>query len=213
MCFSLQASVTAGLLLSVIGTYCLTQVRSRMSIPFASIPLLFGIQQYIEGIVWATFMYNLPHGINILATYAFLCFALIIWPLYIPLSLWSIEAQKNLQRILLVVFFLGATLSTFFTATLIISGARSEIFENHIAYTSPALMHYNQIYILLYYCLCTLIPFFISSHAHMALLGTVITLSLLATIWLWCTALTSVWCFFAALISSYIAYIITKQNL
>jgi len=48
MCFSATASFVAGTSLSAI------------ELPFAMIPLLFGIQQLVEGIIWLTFRYDAP---------------------------------------------------------------------------------------------------------------------------------------------------------
>ena len=49
MCFSAPASFIAGTALSVIGVAALKRTESKSEIPFALIPLLFGIQQLIEG--------------------------------------------------------------------------------------------------------------------------------------------------------------------
>ena len=49
MCFSATASFTVGVVLSVIGVVTIKMTRRKEEIPFAMIPLLFGIQQFIEG--------------------------------------------------------------------------------------------------------------------------------------------------------------------
>lgn len=51
MCFSASASFIAGASLSAIGVATLRRVESKKEIPFATIPLLFGIQQLIEGVI------------------------------------------------------------------------------------------------------------------------------------------------------------------
>ena len=55
MCFSAAASLAAGGTLSVVGGLTLAKVKNKSELPFASIPLLFGIQQAIEGAVWLSF--------------------------------------------------------------------------------------------------------------------------------------------------------------
>ena len=52
MCFSAATSFTAGTLLSVLGAVSLRHAQTRFEIPFAAIPLLFGMQQISEGVVW-----------------------------------------------------------------------------------------------------------------------------------------------------------------
>ena len=60
MCFSATASFVAGTTLSTIGVATITKVKQRSELPFALIPLLFGIQQFIEGIIWLTFSHDAP---------------------------------------------------------------------------------------------------------------------------------------------------------
>ena len=60
MCFSATASFVAGTSLSVIGVATLKHVKRKTEIPFAMIPLLFGIQQLTEGVIWLTFANDAP---------------------------------------------------------------------------------------------------------------------------------------------------------
>lgn len=60
MCFSATASFAAGAGLLVVGAITLRQARRRAEMPFAAIPLLFGIQQLIEGALWLTFPDKAP---------------------------------------------------------------------------------------------------------------------------------------------------------
>ena len=60
MCFSAPASFIAGTALTSIGVAALRQTKTGSEIPFAMIPLLFGVQQLIEGVIWLTFSYDAP---------------------------------------------------------------------------------------------------------------------------------------------------------
>jgi len=60
MCFSATASFVAGTSLSAIGVATIRKAERRSELPFAMIPLLFGIQQLVEGIIWLTFRYDAP---------------------------------------------------------------------------------------------------------------------------------------------------------
>ena len=51
MCFSATASFISGTTLCVIGVATLKQTKGSAEVPFALIPLLFGIQQLIEGVI------------------------------------------------------------------------------------------------------------------------------------------------------------------
>ena len=60
MCFSATASFTAGAGLLVIGAITIRLSRDRAELPFAAIPVLFGVQQLIEGALWLTFPDKAP---------------------------------------------------------------------------------------------------------------------------------------------------------
>ena len=55
MCFSVSPSFIASTSLSAIGVATLGTPEGATERPFAAIPLLFGIQQLTEGVIWATF--------------------------------------------------------------------------------------------------------------------------------------------------------------
>jgi hypothetical protein len=52
MCFSAGASFGASAVLGAIGIVTLTKAKTTDQIPFASIPLLFAVQQAVEGTLW-----------------------------------------------------------------------------------------------------------------------------------------------------------------
>jgi hypothetical protein len=62
------------------------------------------------------------------------------------------------------------------------------------------------------YVLPSVVPFFISTISRAKLMGTVLALSLVATFLAERQALTSVWCFFAAILSVLIVVSIGKDH-
>jgi len=98
MCFSAQASFTAGTLLSLAGLYNLSQVQNRGKksmnatqraalTAFAAVPLLFGLHQLSEGWVWL-------EPTNLLAIRLFAYTAWTFWPLYISSTCCWMEFQR-----------------------------------------------------------------------------------------------------------------------
>ena len=90
MCFSAPASFIAGTALSAIGLVALRNTRKRTEVPFAMIPLLFGIQQLIEGVIWLTFSYDAPI-LKETMTYVYSVFSHVLWPIYVPLAVGIME--------------------------------------------------------------------------------------------------------------------------
>ena len=84
MCFSATASFSAGAFLLGIGTLTLRSAMAAhqpWALPFAAIPLLFAIQQLIEGVIWLTFRVDAPL-LNSVLTHVYSFFSHVLWPVY-----------------------------------------------------------------------------------------------------------------------------------
>lgn len=66
MCFSATASFTAGTALSAVGGLTLRKSRGKAELPLALVPLMFGIQQLSEGVLWV----SLRNDLVLLQTWA-----------------------------------------------------------------------------------------------------------------------------------------------
>ena len=86
MCFSATASFGASIVLTGIGVASLKQVKEPAQYPFASIPLIFGVQQFFEGVVWIASTNSQWSGYQYPAAYGFLVIAQMVWPLLFPLA-------------------------------------------------------------------------------------------------------------------------------
>src|SRR5947209_19813275 len=106
MCFSAEASVTAGAALLPAGAYCLSAAARKQPrfLPLAALPLLFGVQQIAEGFVWHGLEHGHPAEVRS-AALVFLFFALAFWPFWIPLVSTAIEPRPARRRV-----FFGVTL-------------------------------------------------------------------------------------------------------
>src|SRR5438132_14411320 len=94
MCFSPEASFAVGALLIPAGLYCIRSAsrKDRRFLGFALLPLLFGVQQLCEGLVWVGLEHdNMPLAKG--AALLFLFFALFFWPFWVPFSVSFIEPR------------------------------------------------------------------------------------------------------------------------
>ena len=200
MCFSAQASFTASGLLSIIGLLTLKKTKYSKIYPLAIIPLLFGIQQALEGIVWITHGINTQSILNVMAMYGFLFFAFFFWPVWIPFALIKIESVAYRRNILYILLGVGLAISTGLIWSVIQHGVTSEIVCSHIKYAVeiPSTFHEWGAWV---YCLATILPFFISSKKLAWIFGSLLCLSVAITLYFYAAFFTSVWCFFAALLS------------
>lgn len=211
MCFSATASIGAGLVLTVVGVASIKKVTKPQECLFASIPLLFAVQQFAEGILWSA----LPSGDDTqlvkMSTAVFIIIAQIIWPVWVPLSILKTETKKTARKILTILIGLGFVVSLYLAWCFIKFGVKAEIDGYHIAYRQT----YPDIYIGLgeySYALATIFPPFLSRFKRMWFLGLAILVSYLFTKIMYDNYLISVWCFFAALISSTVYFVLSEIN-
>lgn len=210
MCFSATASFTAATVLTLIGAASIRTARKdRSLLALACIPLFFALQQAGEGLVWL----NLAHGFETftdIGKYIFMIFAYLVWPIWIPFALW--QAEKTTWRKNLIVFFLLAGLCWSGIQAYNLAGINpaAHIVNNSIQYTAN---YYSQTalrYLTLTYLLIVAIPAFVSSLRYIWFFGLFAILSAFFSLQYYRENFTSIWCFFAA-ISSMILYFIIKN--
>jgi len=195
MCFSAAASFAAGGALSAAGGLTIAQVRKKTDIPFASIPLLFGAQQAIEGAVWVSFGSPV---VNTVATYAYSMFSHVLWPIFVPVSVLLMETEPTRKMILSLFSLLGLAVGGYLLYFIIADPVTAHIVNNSIAYHSPHLYAYLTMAL---YLVATCGSCFVSSHRIINLFGVVLLISFSIAAWFFTETFFSVWCFFAAILS------------
>ncbi|MFT6921753.1 MAG: hypothetical protein ACJA1C_000750 [Crocinitomicaceae bacterium] len=211
MCFSATASFGAGVVLTVIGIASIKKAPQKSQIMFASIPLVFGVQQIAEGVLWVTLPNPDLLSTHKIATVTFLLFAQVIWPIWVPISVLLLEkrnARKTIQRILvgagiLVGVYLGYCLTTF--------NVETKIVGYHISYRQdyPVSLKY---FVILLYASSTIAPLFLSNIKRMWILGLSIAISYIIAVLLYEHYVLSVWCFFASIMSVSIYLLVGHKN-
>ena len=197
MCFSATASFISGTALCVIGVATLKQTKASAEIPFALFPLLFGIQQLTEGVIWLSFSYNIP-VLRQVMTYIYSLFSHLLWPIYVPFAIGIMEVVKWRKKALLVLLVLGVTVGLFLLYWITVGPLNAEIISHHVVYISP---HFYSVPVMILYFTATCVSCFFSSHGFIRLLGVLLVLSLIAAQIAHSIALVSIWCFFAAILS------------
>lgn len=211
MCFSAVASFGAGSVLCVAGVMTTQKVQSKVQLAFAVIPFLFGVQQFAEGFVWLSLTHQQYAHWQQTATYAFLFFAQVLWPVWVPFAALLFEDKQPQKNIIFYFFVLGFLLSATEIFYLSTYHTEARIYGHHIDY----LITYPKPFIIIsiiVYGVTTLIPCFISSFKKMRWFAIILASSLLFTTLIYRAWLLSVWCFFAAVLSLVIYYILRVHN-
>jgi len=207
MCFSAEASFAGGIIISAIGVATVTKVHKSSQLVFASIPLFFGVQQIMEGTLWLTIPLAEYADLQKISTYIFLIMADFLWPTMIPLSVLLMEEKPRRRKILKILLGMGVALSLYYAYCIISFTVTPQIMGYHILYntTFPRSLSMPAFIV---YLVVTITPLFISSIKRTHLMGILMFLSCLVTAIFFTQFLTSVWCFFAALLSVVIFWIL-----
>ncbi|MES2774382.1 MAG: DUF6629 family protein [Bacteroidota bacterium] len=211
MCFSATASFGAGIVLSVAGAVAISKSRTPAQRAFASIPLLFAVQQISEGFVWLGLSNDQFKGGLTVATFTFLIFAQIVWTLWIPFSLLLLEKDVRRKKILRVLLGTGVALSIYHAWGLMVHPITGEALDCHIFYHVEYLRPYR-LYSGFVYGVAAIVPCFFSSVKRMWWLGAAFLGSYIATQFIYTLHVISVWCFFAALLSMIVIFILHGMN-
>jgi len=195
MCFSPTASFIAGGALSVAGVYTLKHAEKDAQIPFAAIPLLFGLQQIVEGFVWVTF--DKPY-FHTAVTYAYVMFSHVLWPAFLPFAVWRLEPDARRKKWLAPFVFVGCVISATLFAYVLQGPVESMVVGRCIAYSVPLP---DVPFGLWAYVLATCGACFASSRKYVRVFGFTLFGSLGIAYWSYREAFYSVWCFFAAILS------------
>ena len=211
MCFSAGASFAGGIIISAIGVITIKKVHKPSQIVFACIPLFFGFQQIAEGVVWLTVPVPEYAGMQKIATYIFQTMALVIWPVMIPFSVLHMEKSKKKKKVLYMLLIVGAILSIYYSFCLLVFNVNPQIKGYHVQYNTNFPVLLTTIAFIIYLAV-TITPLFVSSIKRTHLMAILMTFSCLVTAIFFKQYLTSVWCFFAALISGVVFWILSDSR-
>ncbi len=198
MCFSATASFSAGVVLLGLGTLTLKSAKRPRELPFAAIPLLFAIQQLIEGVIWLTFSYEAPR-VNTVLTHVYSFFSHVLWPAYVPIAVFLIEPPGQRRHALLAFVAAGIAVGAYLLYILVAFPIASRPTGQHIEYVSP---HFFAAVVMTLYLLSTTVSPILSTHRMVKAFGVLAILSFGAVYYFYATWFISVWCFFAALLSA-----------
>jgi hypothetical protein len=205
MCFSAAASFVAsvGLTGLAIATYGVARKKDKILV---AIPVLFGIQQGFEGFQWLA----LNRGATLpWAGYGFLFFALIAWPVYVPVFVYMLD--KKARRHLMAFVGVGTVIALYFAWILATQRLHIQVRSDCISYRLDLPKWY---FVSPVYLMAILGSLLVSSRAIFRWFGGAIALMAVVAWWFYKVNFISVWCFFAAVVSSlFFLYVQRRRSL
>ncbi len=211
MCFSAPASFVGGAVIGGIGAAAQKKVIRPDQRLFALIPLLFALQQLAEGVLWVALGSGIWETLVPAATYIFLIPALVLWPVVVPLSAYLMETGQTRRKILAGLLLAGSAVGLFYIYCLLAFKVSAQIHGMHIMYAENFPKLWMNVFYPLY-VLATIAPLFVSSVRRMWVFGVLICIAYLVASLFFSQYLISVWCFFAAIISVVIYWILASSQ-
>ncbi|MFA6603366.1 MAG: DUF6629 family protein [Patescibacteria group bacterium] len=206
MCFSATASFAAAAGLGAVGVLTIREAKSASQLPLAAMPLLFGVQQAVEGVVWLS---SGSPWLQTGAAFVYIMFSHVLWPFYVPLAVGALEPPGRRKSALRVLLIFGVALSSWLAAYVVRGPITASLATGCVIYdmTLPPIP-----YGLAAYVFATCFPCLISSHKFIRVLGWAAMGALSLALWAYQEAFYSTWCFFSAILSA-IIYAHLRQDL
>ncbi|MBR2536559.1 MAG: hypothetical protein IKE66_10855 [Hyphomicrobium sp.] len=215
MCFSAEASFTAAAILLPAGGFAIRKAYqiNRNLVPLATLPMLFGMQQLFEGLVWTG---NALSSDAMVERYslAYMFFSWLAWPIWVPFSTYFLEPCRR-RHVYLLFAILGGMIGAmqYFPYFAHDSWLVTKFFPNAISYQGTVLFDFimQREYTYAIYLFVIIVPLLTSSNRRAQVFGILISLVAATTYLFFQFAYISVFCFGGALMSLYIIYMIFSE--
>jgi hypothetical protein len=213
VCVSAEASFGLAGVLIPVGVYCLKNAvqRDRSTLPVATIPLVFGVQQACEGLVWVG-IHRADAELTRLAATGFLFFALAFWLFWIPFCAVFLDPRPAAKSLLAVIALLGLIGGTvlFFPIVADHFGPQATVVRHSIRYdyaSPPTARIAPEIVWHSFYLAIVALPLLIVKNKTLLWFSTALVASAVVSHLYFLYAFASIWCFLAALLSLYLAFL------
>jgi hypothetical protein len=196
--FFIIANFTLAGILLVIGALTLKKASHPAELVFASLPLLFGLHQFTQGIVWLGLYHMVSQRTLHIASMLFVFYAQAILPFWVPLAIWLLEPNGPRRRSITALLVIGGLLMAYVAWGLL--QQPTQVFISHLSlvYFNPRTQH---LWVALIYILTTCGSLMLSRSVTIQLFGWLNLLGLLLVYWIAQYSFTALWCLYAALVS------------
>ncbi len=214
MCFSAEVSFASAAVLIPAGTFAMRNAyrKDRRYVPFATLPLLFGLQQFFEGLVWISGRWSEPDWVQRFSL-AYMFFSWLAWPVWVPYSTYFLEPCRRRQIHLLFAILGGMIGALQYVPYFAHDGWLVTAFlDRAISYQGTHLLEFivPREFTYAVYLFVIIAPLVISSVKEANIFGYLVTFVVLVTFAFFQFAYISVFCFGGAIMSLYIVNVTNR---
>jgi hypothetical protein len=203
MCFSANADLVGGAVLTVIGIDALRHVHRRGDkLALAALPLVLALHQLDEAFVWWGLEGHIAPGAGQAALWVYLVVAFVVLPVYLPLAVLALEPAGRRRNAMTGFLGLGVAVSTVLLAAMVRGPVTVTLGDRHLIYGIgvPALVLVVGLYIV-----ATCGPLVLSGYRWLARFGALNLAAVALLAHLAISGFPSLWCGWAAVSAGVIA--------
>ncbi|CAN5613891.1 hypothetical protein BH09ACT8_BH09ACT8_19700 [soil metagenome] len=194
MCFSATADLAVGAALVPVAIASLREVRHRRELPFALLPSIFAVHQFLEAAVWAGQDGEVPSTVAHVAMRAYLFIAFPLLPTLIPVAVLLLEPRGARRRVAIFVV-LGAIVSSYLTVVVLLRPVTVVMHPHALEYQS--IVQAPVVWAVLY-IIAVIGPALMSGYRSIVAFGVANLVGLTIVAAVFEAAFASLWCVWAA---------------
>ncbi|BBZ69025.1 DUF6629 family protein [Mycobacterium paraseoulense] len=195
MCFSITADLVVGTALVPVAVAALREVKQWRELPFALLPTVFAVHQFLEAAVWPNDVVSAGTAQFALRAYVFI--ALPLLPALVPFAILMLEPRGARLRVAPFVA-LGAVVSAYLAVVVLTRPIGVKTCPHALEYQTDARDSY--VWAVLY-IVAVIGPALISGYRSIVVFGLANLVGLIVVAILYLQAFASLWCIYAAVLS------------
>ena len=202
MCFSAQADLATGLVVGAIGVDVLRHTLRPAERALAAIPIVLAVHSLTEALVWLGLQHHVSPAVWRPALSLYLAVAFGVLPVLVPVAIGALEPESNRRR---MAWFtaIGVGVAILLTYPVVRGPIDATIQGNHIDYRVD-LWHGGTL--VFFYVVATCGSLLASQRSHVRWFGAANLIVACALAGLNKSGFISLWCFWAAITSTSIAF-------
>jgi len=203
MCFSPAGDLVGGTLVVGIGIDAYRHLNGRVAYrTIAVLPIALGLHQIDETFVWWWLQGRVGSDVGRVAMWVYLLFALVVLPTVVPAMVFLFMPRPPHRKVLALLVVLGVVVSGVLFEALLVGSPGVTMGAYHLSYTI-GLRH--GVVVIGLYIVATCGPLLASGFRPMELFGWANLVAVIVLAALCASGFTSLWCFYAAVVSGAIA--------
>lgn len=204
------ANFTLSGAIAVIGILTLRKASTPNEVVFASLPLLFALHQFTEGFVWLGVSGLIEPRALHLAEGIYVFYAQGLLQFLVPLAIWLLEPSGVRKQLIFILMILGGVLTAYTMWGLSVEQTTVTLENNTLSYINP--LTHNKLFGSIY-ILTTCGSLMLSRSVSIQLFGWLNFIGLSAVYFIRPNAITSLWCFYAAVISVLLYFYFVERRI